>query len=128
MTGAFLTAWLLRFSGVAPVWFVGFVMVAALGKERFAFTTKRSNDSLAQMLRFRHKVIELPQDFVDRRPLERIHGDRRQVMQSLLRKSAKIGRGMFLRCDVSERPRLFRGHGSIYRECHQSRQRNTRGR
>ena len=77
------------FPGVAAVWFVGFVMVAALGKERFAFTTKRGNDSLAQMPRFRHKVIELPQDFIDGRRLERIHGDRRQAMQSVLRKSAK---------------------------------------
>ena len=53
---------------VMAVSFVGFVKVAAFGKEGFAFTMKRGDDSLAQMPSFRHQVIELPYDFAFRHP------------------------------------------------------------
>jgi hypothetical protein len=69
---------------------VGYVMIAAFGKvRRVIFASDRRIDALAQMLRFRNLVIQVPER-VPKRWLQRIHNrDANFRVQWVLHKSTR---------------------------------------
>ncbi len=55
---------------------MGLVALATLWEKRFVFPPERGSNSLAQVPRFLQQVIDMAQCFVEKRGLQRIHGDR----------------------------------------------------